>query len=220
MLSEINSEKETEQTAAEQDTAEQNTGENTEKAETAAEKPDSDEIEVPLSYFVFDIAGTIIISIVIFLLIMAFFVRQVTVEGASMNNTLWDGDRLLVQCSNYTPKSGDIVIVTHGKELDEPIVKRVIATEGQYLDIDYTTGEVTVDGVLLKEPYITGPTRSTFTAVKMPLTVPEGYVFVMGDNRGNSLDSRSERIGLIPVENIVGKAFFRWYPMDSLGTVK
>lgn len=189
------------------------------KNEAAEEKGTEEENEVPLSQVLFDISGTIFLSVVVLLLLMAFFVRQVTVDGSSMNNTLVNDDRLLVQCSGYTPKSGDIVIVTHGIQLDEAIVKRVIATEGQYLDINYSTGEVIVDGVLLKEPYITGPTRAVMNSVSLPLTVPEGYVFVMGDNRGNSLDSRSERVGLIPVENIIGKAFFRWYPFDTVGAI-
>ena len=181
---------------------------------------ENEEAEVPLLQVVFDISGTIFLSMVLLLLFMAFFVRQVTVDGSSMNNTLKNEDRLLVQCSSYTPKCGDVVVVTHGEQLDEAIIKRVIAVGGQCIDIDFSTGEVSVDGVLLREPYITGPTRSVINSFSFPLDVPEGYVFVMGDNRGNSLDSRSERIGLIPVENIMGKAFFRWYPFDAVGTFK
>lgn len=175
--------------------------------------------EFSIIHVIFDMAGTVLLSIVILLLIMAFFVRQVTVDGSSMNDTLRHEDRLLVQCSGYTPECGDIVIVTRGEQLDEAIVKRVIATEGQTLNINYATGEVVVDGVLLKEKYITGPTKSVMDPLSMPIVIPDGYVFVMGDNRSHSLDSRSERVGLIPVENIIGKAFFRWYPMDSFGTV-
>ena len=215
MLSESNNEKDNEKTGPENTVQ----PDDEQSSDTAAAEDPGEETEISLSFLVFDIAGTIFLSIVILLLLMALFVRQVTVDGASMNNTLWDGDRLLVQCNNYTPCNGDIVIVTHGRELDEAIVKRVIATEGQHIDINYSTGEVVVDGVLLKEPYVTGPSRSTMNALEMPLTVPEGYVFVMGDNRGNSLDSRSERVGLIPVENIVGKAFFRWYPINTLGSL-
>ncbi len=215
MLSESNNEKDNEKTGPENTVQ----PDDEQSSDTAAAEDPGEETEISLSFLVFDIAGTIFLSIVILLLLMALFVRQVTVDGASMNNTLWDGDRLLVQCNNYTPRNGDIVIVTHGRELDEAIVKRVIATEGQHIDINYSTGEVVVDGVLLKEPYVTGPSRSTMNALEMPLTVPEGYVFVMGDNRGNSLDSRSERVGLIPVENIVGKAFFRWYPINTLGSL-
>ena len=183
-------------------------------------KQDTETEYIGIGHLAFDIAGAVMMSLIVVIIFMAFFVRQVTVDGNSMNDTLLHDDRLLVSCFNYTPKCGDIVIVTHGADLDELIVKRVIATEGQSLDIYDDTGEVVVDGVLLKEPYIVGVTHSLHdNAVSLPMVIPEGYVFVMGDNRQHSLDSRSARVGLIPVENIVGKAIFRWYPMDALGSL-
>ena len=147
MLSESKNETGNELTAAEQtapedtdeERADTGAGENAPEAEGDAGTESKNETEtegsengeealVSVSWFVFDIAGTIILSVVILLLVMALFIRQVTVDGASMNDTLSDGDRLLVQCSNYKPQNGDIVVVTHGKDLDEPIIKRVIAT--------------------------------------------------------------------------------------------
>ena len=137
----------------------------------------------------------------------------------SMKETLHDKDRLLVSCFDYVPKNGDIVIVTHGENLDEPIVKRVIATAGQHLEINYANGEVSVDGKVLDEKYIVGTTIPVPNATVIPEVIPDGYVFVMGDNREHSLDSRSATVGLVPVENIIGKAFIRIYPFDSFGFV-
>lgn len=172
-----------------------------------------------ISSVVFDITGTMLTAVIILLVIMSFFVRQVTVDGPSMNNTLQHEERLLVSCFNYTPQNGDIVIITHGKNLDEAIVKRVIATEGQHLTINYETNEVVVDGVLLDEEYTEGTTIPLHNPTQIPDVIPEGYVFVMGDNREHSLDSRSVNVDLIPVQNIIGKAFMRIYPFSSFGAI-
>lgn len=180
-------------------------------------KNGEEEEPVTLAQVMYDLTGTAFVAITILLLIMTFFVRQVTVNGPSMNDTLQDKDRLLVSCFNYKPQTGDIVIITHGKELPEAIVKRVIATEGQKIRINSETGEVTVDGVLLKEDYIKGVTRTMTNPSKIPDVIPKGYVFVMGDNREHSADSRSAKVDLIPVENITGKAFMRVYPFEALG---
>jgi len=168
---------------------------------------------------IYDIAGTIFLAIILLFITMTFFARQVTVDGPSMKETLHDKDRLLVSCFDYVPKNGDIVIVTHGETLDEPIVKRVIATAGQHLEINYANGEVSVDGKVLDEKYIVGTTIPVSNATVIPEVIPDGYVFVMGDNREHSLDSRSATVGLVPVENIIGKAFIRIYPFDSFGFV-
>lgn len=168
---------------------------------------------------IYDFAGTIFFAFVILLTVLSIFLRQVTVDGGSMNDTLHDGDRLLVTAFGYTPKCGDIVVIAHGETLDEPIIKRVIATEGQTLFIDYDTGEVVVDGVLLKEYYIKGTTGVVRNMTEIPSTIKEGYVFVMGDNREHSKDSRNAEVGLIPVENIVGKAFYRIYPFEDFGAL-
>ncbi len=174
------------------------------------------------STVIYDWAVTIVTALVVIFLLLTFFFRQVTVNGPSMNDTLENADRLIVSNFMYTPANGDIVIVTHGNKDDKngyesAIVKRVIATEGQTIDIDYETGTVTVDGTVINEKYIKGTTIPLPNATELPLTVPEGYVFVMGDNRENSLDSRSTQIGLVPVENIIGEAVFRIYPFSSFG---
>ncbi len=170
-----------------------------------------------VSQFCYDWVGTLLFAVTIVLLIMAFFLRQVTVKGGSMNDTLRHQDRLIVASFMYTPQYGDIIVATHGNKLEEAIIKRVIATEGQKLTIDYEANKVLVDGKELDEDYIKGRTIVLPNPTDIPEVIPKGYVFVMGDNREDSLDSRSTRIGLIPVENIIGKAIFRMYPFDSLG---
>lgn len=175
---------------------------------------------ITLKELVFDWTNTMFFFIAVVLIVMTFFFRQVTVDGPSMNDTLLDKDRLIVSSFLYTPQDGDIVIISHGENYDHPIVKRVIATAGQKLAINYETGEVKVDGVVIDEPYIKGFTCSVPNPADVPEIIPEGYVFVMGDNRENSADSRSKKIGLVPVQNIIGKAIFRIFPFDSFGSVK
>ncbi len=178
------------------------------------------------SQLIYDWLGTLLLVGVLVLLFMTFFIRQVNVKGDSMNNTLQDKDRLLVYSFFYTPQQGDIVIVNHGKldvndPVQEPIIKRVIAVEGQTVEILPQTGQVMVDGRILEESYVTGPTTLRGgSAIENPVTVPKGYVYVMGDNRGNSMDSRNKKVGLVPLENIVGKAIFRVQPMNSFGKIE
>ena len=173
---------------------------------------DKDET-ITVSELLFEWAGAIFTALIVVLLILTFFVRQVTVSGGSMNDTLKNDDRLLVTNFMYTPKNGDIVIISHGSSYSEPIVKRVIAVGGQRLDIDYFKNEVSVDGVLLHEDYIKGRTIKPQSPIKTTnFVIPDGYVFVMGDNRENSTDSRSVLVDIVPVQNIMGKAFFRLFP--------
>lgn len=190
-----------------------------EAVKTSEDKTIKEEGTFSISQFCYDWIGSLLFAGTILLLIMAFFLRQVTVRGGSMNDTLKDKDRLIVSSFMYTPQDGDIIVATHGSRLNEPIIKRVIATEGQTLRIDYENNTVTVDGEVLDEPYIKGRTIVLSNPTYIPDVIPRGYVFVMGDNREDSLDSRSTRVGLIPVDNIIGKAVFRMWPFDSLGLV-
>ena len=136
-----------------------------------------------------------------------------------MNQTLLHGDYLLLVNNIFyrEPAYGDIVVVTKDSFDDgAPIVKRVIATEGQIVDIDFTAGIVYVDGVALDEPYTNTPTN-TNGGMTFPLTVEEGCLFVMGDNRNKSKDSRYLEIGLVDEREILGKAIFLIYPGDPDG---
>ena len=167
----------------------------------------------------FDWLQCIVAALVVCILIFVFVGRTVGVVGPSMQQTLIEGDRLIISRLFYTPKYGDIVVLRKDEFKEEPIIKRVIATEGQTVDIDFDAGIVYVDGKALDEPYTNTPTnvREDFTAG--PVTVPEGCVFVMGDNRNHSTDSRTEVIGCVDTRYILGKALFRLTPLNRLGSV-
>lgn len=156
---------------------------------------------------------TLISAIVFVVLLLTFVFRLVVVDGESMMDTLYDRDQVLVTNFCYTPKCGDVVVISKGAELNKPIIKRVIATEGQTLDIDFETGTVTVDGVVIDEPYIKDLTTRKGDA-EIPAVVPKDTVFVMGDNRNHSTDSRFTAVGLIDEDNIIGKAQYVVLPFD------
>lgn len=132
--------------------------------------------------------------------------------------TLNDRDKVLMSGLFYTPKPGDIVVLTKKSFSEIPLVKRVIATEGMSVDINFDTGEVWVDGVLQDEPYINELTHKHFD-VNFPLIVPEGYVFVMGDNRNHSTDSRDSQVGFIDERIVLGKVYLRIWPLSNFGMV-
>ena len=161
-------------------------------------------------------------SVLVVVAIFTFVIRMMGVDGHSMLNTLQHGDRLLVVNSMlyHDYKYGDIVILRkNGVFDDDPIVKRVIAVEGQAVDIDFTEGIVYVDGEALEEDYIREPTY-TAEGTEFPLTVPEGSIFVMGDNRNGSSDSRDYRLGTVDTRYVIGKAAFLIFPGPDYETEK
>ena len=156
---------------------------------------------------VLDWLGSLFMALVCVLLIMSFVFRVIKVDGTSMEPTLIDNDKVIISNLFYTPQNGDIVVISHGEDYANPLVKRVIATAGQELFIDFDKNEVYVDGELLDEPYIQGVTIQGDKSVEeINGVIPEGKVFVMGDNRVVSLDSRYKRVDLIDVSSIIGKA--------------
>ena len=177
----------------------------------------------------FDYVEIFVIAACIVLSLYSFVTRLCKVSGASMDTTLADGQMLVVSNIGYEPEYGDIIVFHQTSDipaLNEAIVKRVIATEGQTVDIDFNTWTVTVtdtDGTarVLNEDYmyldVGYATRRA--EYDFPVTVPEGKVFVMGDNRNNSLDSRSNYIGFVDTRRILGKAIFRLTPFDKIGKV-
>lgn len=166
----------------------------------------------PSSY---ELVRSLVCVVVSLLLVFTFLGRIVRVDGASMRETLQDGDLLVAAngllCGDaYAP--GDIVIVQKQSFYSgRPIVKRVIATAGQTVDIDFETGTVWVDGAALEEPYIREPTRVA-EGLDFPLTVPEGCLFLMGDNRNRSDDSRNPELGAVDVRSVSGKALLLAFP--------
>lgn len=153
-------------------------------------------------------------AIIAVFLIFALAFRVVGVDGDSMKNTLHDGDWVAVSGVTTDFERGDIVVVTQPWERNVPIIKRVIGVEGDTVYIDFSSGKVYINGEELYEPYIAEQTHLQYD-VEFPVTVGKDEVFVMGDNRNDSLDSRSSKIGMIDVHYILGKAVFRLYPFDE-----
>ncbi len=183
----------------------------------------------PLPMAVFDTLEMFCWAFFAVVVLFSLFFRFCRVEGSSMMNTLSEGQTLLVSDLGYTPKTGDIVVFQNtGEALEEPfLIKRVIATEGQHLLIDFAKKEVYIDGVLYDDPHAHFLNRlgqeidryqsradvfyDPYTGL-LELTVPEDKIFVMGDNRNNSLDSRDSRVGLVEEDHVIGKAVLRLLP--------
>lgn len=182
---------------------------------------------------ILEIAESSIIVIMFVIMFFTYIIRFIVVDGTSMSPTLEGSDKLIIRSIGYSPENGDVVVINNdganllsesGKivkadGLEKMIVKRVIAKGGQTVDIDFESGAVTVDGKKLEEDYISEPTTRDEYAFEYPLTIPEGYVFVLGDNRNLSMDSRHPEIGLVPEDDILGKAVFRIYPFGKFGGI-
>ena len=152
----------------------------------------------------------LVCSVLAVVVVFTFVIRLIGVDGHSMVPTLQDGDRLLVLNSLFYDdyRYGDVVVLRKDSFLEEPIVKRVIAVGGQTVEIDYDTGTVYVDGQPLEEDYIMEPMVRPESPYLQGTywEVPEGSVFVMGDNRNNSSDSRDSRLGPVDTRYVLGRA--------------
>ncbi|MBE6876236.1 MAG: signal peptidase I [Ruminococcus sp.] len=182
-----------------------------------------------------DIISAAMIPIFLMILLFTYVFRVAIVQGDSMLPTLQDEDRLLVSQLQTRPHDGDIVVINAddailfaesgslymAEGLHKSIVKRVVAVGGQTLDISSEEGVVYINGEAQKELYTNTITQlpDLGNAFEYPFTVPEGFVFVMGDNRDISLDSRYVNVGLVPEEQIEGTVLLRLYPLEKLGTV-
>ena len=181
-----------------------------------------------------DILECVASAIFVVIIVFTFLICVARVDGTSMVPTLEDGDRLAVSRVSETYENGDILIINNweGHPMDSAgnictttgfqkrIVKRLIAQEGQTVDIDFDAGIVSVDGKALDEPYTNTPTTDKLDyALQYPLTVPEGYVFVLGDNRNGSSDSRSSFVGLVARKDILGKVLIRILPFSKFGEI-
>ena len=180
-----------------------------------------------IKIFIFDWLEVLVHAIIAVVICFSFFFRIATIDGPSMENTLLNGERVIISNLFYEPKVGDIVVVSRNKEnsvftmneSNTPIIKRIIATEGQTVDIDFEQGVVYVDGIALDEPYTKTPTNRKWD-IEFPVTVDEGCIFVLGDNRNDSLDSRDARTGeygMIDTRYILGHAVYRIFPFDKIG---
>ena len=181
----------------------------------------------------FDYFELFIISACCVLLVFSFFTRICRVSGDSMLNTLYNTEMLIVSDVFYTPERGDIIVFhqtgDQPGDLNEPVVKRVIATEGEWIDIEVGNNKliVTIYDSNKENPHVLDEEYANYfkgtgyyNYTNYPVQVPEGCIFVMGDNRGNSLDSRSPSIGFVDVRRVLGKVVCRVLPFDKFGTVK
>lgn len=173
-----------------------------------------------------DWAGSLVYAVLFMLALNLFVFRSITVDGPSMNETLQDQDKVITTNFFYTPNYGDIVVLQADKLRNqstglygEPIIKRVIGLEGDTIRFDFDKGEVYRNGELLSEDYIAQPTTlAQYCESGVDYVVPEHCVFVMGDNRNRSRDSRDlPSVGYVDTDLIMGKAFVRVYPFDSIG---
>ena len=189
-------------------------------------RPDENGQPRGLKKELYDWAQALMMALVLFVLLFTLVFRVIGVDGSSMSHTLEDGERLLVSDLFYKPQNGDIVIFTIKglrfagyPDRDMALVKRVIATEGQTLTIDFETGTVYVDGEMLEEPYAAPTTDAEDLPSQVTMTIPEGKLFVMGDNRVASTDSRDSRIGLVDERDVLGHVLLRFAPLNKLGPV-
>ena len=171
----------------------------------------------------YDWIEVVSISVIIVIMIFTFVARLSTVDGDSMYPTLIGGERLIVSDLFYSPENGDIVVLQEKNAFfTSPLVKRIIAQEGQTIDFDYENWGVYVDGEKLTEPYINRELEKAMKNYGSPdsITVPEGHIFVMGDNRNHSTDSRDSLVGFVEYDEIIGKVVFRLFPFSRIGAVK
>ncbi len=183
-----------------------------------------------------DLLEMTLLTVFCIILLFTYVLRIATVQGTSMEPTLMPDDKLLVTQIHGAPACGDVIIIDSQQAallddqqqvyfedgLHKSIVKRVIAVGGQELDIDFETGTVYVDGEALHEKYISGLTfvPKSNGAFSYPITIPDGYLFVMGDNRSVSKDSRYADVGLISEDSVEGKVLLCLYPLKNFGLVK
>lgn len=182
---------------------------------------------------IYDWIEVFVSALAIVVIMLSFVLRIATVKGDSMERTLSDSQVVVMSNMFYTPAQGDIIVIQqNGGYFETPIVKRVIATGGQTLSIDFEKWEVKVDGNVIDESsYVYFRNTSmdveeyysvydAYLDTNGVMTVPEGYLFVMGDNRNESSDSRSIYVGFVRESEVLGKVIFRMFPINKIGAVK
>ncbi len=185
-----------------------------EKAEEAVEQQESMRVDL------YEWIQSLMTALVICMAIFIFIIRVIDVSGSSMFPTLHDGDKMLVSNLFYTPHAGDVVVFkTDRYDPERALVKRVIATEGQEISIDFDRGIVYIDGLPVEEDYIAELTKTKLDFIG-PQTVPEGCMFVMGDNRNASTDSRKKEIGMVDPRMLLGRAYYVIFPLSDTGWIR
>ncbi len=190
------------------------------KKDSSSQEPEQQlDKEVAARRDLYEWVQSLMTALVICIAVFLFGVRLVDVSGSSMWPTLHDGDKMLVSDLFYKPKYGDIIVFkTDRYDPNKALVKRVIATEGQEVSIDFDRGVVYIDGSPIEEDYIAELTKTKLDFIG-PQKVPEGCIFVMGDNRNASTDSRRKEIGMVDERMILGKVYYVVFPMSDFGAV-
>lgn len=186
-----------------------------------AKKPETEaktETTGRFSSTLFDWAESLVIAVLLVVVLFTFICRIVIVDGHSMESTLHHGQLMLVSAIGYEEEHGDIIVLHN--EFHGPIVKRIIATEGDVVDIDFDNAQVYLNGEALDEPYLDDFSYFDYEGIDFPQTVPEDCVFVLGDNRTGSTDSRSPLVGMVHESAVIGKVYFTIFPFDSFGAVE
>ncbi len=178
-------------------------------------KPEEEKVDAKKE--VFQWVQSLIFSVIAVALIITFVGRVMRVEGSSMLPTFEENDKIITTNLHGALKYGDVVVIK--RKDDTPLIKRVIAVAGDKINIDFTNGNVFINDKLIEEPYINEKTLTNY-GTEYPITIQKGHVFVMGDNRNHSSDSRDTRIGIIDTRNVFGKVIFRIYPFNKIGTIK
>jgi signal peptidase I len=163
---------------------------------------------------IYEILDSFSLAVLLVMVLFAFLCRPFWVSGSSMEPTLQDRNWVAVTTAGFYAQRGDIVVVSQPNARHEPLIKRIIAVAGDTVEIDPQAHTVSVNGDILDEPYISEPVEKSGD-LTYPIQVPEGHVFVMGDNRNDSLDSRSSMIGFIDTRYLSGKAVFRFFPVGQ-----
>ena len=188
----------------------------TQDGEEQEELSSGDSLKLDLYFWL----QALVLALVALILLVTFVGRIIGVDGSSMYPTLHHGDMLLLQSVGYEPKQGDVVVLTKAfRDVDGPIVKRVIAVGGQTVDIDYDAGTVAVDGQVLDEPYIHEAMLCPTYENQTHIEVPEGSIFVMGDNRNHSSDSRDVTLGTVDERYVLGRAVCVLLPFQNFGMI-
>lgn len=171
----------------------------------------------------FDIAEIFVFVLAIVMILTCFVFKHSVVEGASMNNTLEDGDHLIISDLFYYPERGDIIVFEdYSTILKKAVVKRVIGLPGETVEIKVDREgivRVYIDGDLLPEEYAYNAKDCDISTYHAPITLGENEIFVMGDNRYHSTDSRHIGVGPIDIDSVLGKVLFRFFPLDKFGAV-
>ena len=169
---------------------------------------------------ILDILEVLSVSIVALIIVFTFAFKTCVVYQSSMYPTLVENDKLVIKSLGNNYDYGDIIVTGKYSEREDRIVKRIIAKEGDVVDINNSEGAVYINGEKLEEDYVNGKTFSNVNGIKFPITVSENSLFILGDNREHSKDSRSLDIGIINEKEVVGTVVFRLFPLEKIGLVK